>query len=127
MWFSGESTPLPTHSHLDGSQEPRSIRTTGWYAKLPTTPGRTHIGSWLHCYHGWSLHEPVHRFGYDDYHGRPKSIGQAPNCWNPSNTVPTHHPKSIFFILTEKQRTSIPSDNMDENKVLVCYPNPDQS
>jgi hypothetical protein len=22
-----------------------------------TTPGRTHIGSWLYCFHGWSLHE----------------------------------------------------------------------
>jgi hypothetical protein len=43
-----------------------------------TTPGRTHIGSWLYCCHGWSLHEPVLRFGYDDYHRLPESIGQSP-------------------------------------------------
>jgi hypothetical protein len=45
---------------------------------------------------------------------------------NPSNTVQTHHPKSLFFILTEKQGTSILGDNMDENEVLVCYLNSDQ-
>jgi hypothetical protein len=48
------------------------------------------------------------------------------NCQNPPNTVPTRHPKSLFSILTGKQGTSIPGDNMDENKVLACYPNPDQ-
>jgi hypothetical protein len=48
------------------------------------------------------------------------------NCQNLPNIVPTHHPKSRFSILTGKQDTSIPGDNMDENKVLVCYPNPDQ-
>jgi hypothetical protein len=32
-------------------------------------PGHTHIGSWLHCFHGWSLHEPVLRFGYDNKPG----------------------------------------------------------
>jgi hypothetical protein len=31
-----------------------------------TMRGRTHIGSWLHYFHGWSLHEPVLRFGSDD-------------------------------------------------------------
>jgi hypothetical protein len=46
------------------------------------------------------------------------------NCQNPSNIVPTHHPKSLFSILIGKQGTSIPGDNMDENKVLLCYPNP---
>jgi hypothetical protein len=30
--------------------------------------GHTHIGSWLYCFHGWSLHELVLRFGYHDYH-----------------------------------------------------------
>jgi hypothetical protein len=51
---------------------------------------------------------------------------KAPNCRNPSNTVPTRHPKSLFSILIGKQGTSILGDNMDENKVLVCYRNPDQ-
>jgi hypothetical protein len=31
-----------------------------------TMPGHTHIGSWLYCFHGWSLHEPVLRFGHDN-------------------------------------------------------------
>jgi hypothetical protein len=51
---------------------------------------------------------------------------KSPNCQNPPNTVPTYHPKSLFSILIGKQGTSIVGDNMDENKVLVCYPNPHQ-
>jgi hypothetical protein len=46
---------------------------------LPHTMlGRTHIGSWLNYFHGWSLHEPVRRFGYDNYHMLPESTGQSP-------------------------------------------------
>jgi hypothetical protein len=41
---------------------------------------------------------------------------KALNCWNPPNTVPTHHPKSLFSILIGKQGTSIPGDNIDENQ-----------
>jgi hypothetical protein len=89
-------------------------------------PGCTHVGSRLHYYHGWSLHEPVLKFGYDDYPRLLESTGQAPNYQNPPNTVPTSHPKSLFCTLAGKQGTSIPGDNMDENKVLVCYPNPYQ-
>jgi hypothetical protein len=48
-------------------------------------------------------------------------LDKAPNCWNPPNTVLAHHPKSLFSILIGKQGNSIPGDNMDENKVLVCY------
>jgi hypothetical protein len=51
---------------------------------------------------------------------------KALNYQNLSNIVPTRRPKSLFSILTGKQCTSIPGDNIDENKVLVCYPNPDQ-
>jgi hypothetical protein len=40
--------------------------------------GRTHVGSWLHYFIGWSLYEPVLRFGYDDYHRLLESIGQSP-------------------------------------------------
>jgi hypothetical protein len=43
-----------------------------------TTPGRTHIGSWLYYFHGWSLHEPVLIFGYDVYHRLLESTGQSP-------------------------------------------------
>jgi hypothetical protein len=46
-----------------------STRSTDWYAKLAlphTMAGRTHVGSWLHYFLGWSLREPVLIFGYDD-------------------------------------------------------------
>jgi hypothetical protein len=43
-----------------------------------TTPSHTHIDSWLYCFHGWSLHEPVLRFGYDVYHRLPESPEQSP-------------------------------------------------
>jgi hypothetical protein len=45
------------------------------YALPHTTPGRTHLGSWLYYLHWWSLHEPVHRFGYDNYHRPSESTG----------------------------------------------------
>jgi hypothetical protein len=32
----------------------------------PLKPCHTHIGSWLYCFYGWLIHEPVLRFGYDD-------------------------------------------------------------
>jgi hypothetical protein len=51
---------------------------------------------------------------------------KALNYQNPPNIVPTRHPKFLFSILIGKQGTSIPVDNMDENKVLVCYPNSNQ-
>jgi hypothetical protein len=44
-----------------------------------TTPGHTHVGSWLHYFHGSSLHESVLRFGHDD---------KAPNYRNPPNRDP---------------------------------------
>jgi hypothetical protein len=42
-----------------------------------TTSYRTHVGSWLHYFYGWSLHEPVLRFGYDDYHRLRESTRQS--------------------------------------------------
>jgi hypothetical protein len=32
----------------------------------------------LYYFHGWSLHEPVLRFGYDVYHRLPESTEQSP-------------------------------------------------
>jgi hypothetical protein len=50
-------------------------------------------------------------------------LGKALNCHNPPNTVPNLLPQiPILRTNREKQGTSIPGDNMDENKVLVCYP-----
>jgi hypothetical protein len=53
-------------------------------------------------------------FGMMTNHRLPESIGKALNCQSPPNTVPNPSPKSLFSILTGKQGTSIPGDNMDE-------------
>jgi hypothetical protein len=51
-------------SAIVGSLHNRLVR-QDW--TLPhTMPGHTHIGSWLYYFHGWSLHELVLRFGYDN-------------------------------------------------------------
>jgi hypothetical protein len=42
-----------------------------------TKPSHTHIGSWLHYSHWWSLHKSVLRFGHDDHHRLLESIGQS--------------------------------------------------
>jgi hypothetical protein len=68
-----------------------------------TTLGRTHIGSWLYYFHGWSLHEPVLRFGYDVYHRFSEFTGQAPNCQNPPNAVPNPSPQ-IPILHTNKEQ-----------------------
>jgi hypothetical protein len=44
----------------------------------------------LYCFHGWSLHEPVLRFGYDNY---PQASSIAPDKpWTvgitPTNSIP---------------------------------------
>jgi hypothetical protein len=41
-----------------------------------TMPDRTLIGSWLYYFHGWSLHEPLIWFGYDNY---PQASSIAPD------------------------------------------------
>jgi hypothetical protein len=58
--------------------------------------------------------------------GSQSPLDKSRNCRRSSNTVPTHHPKSPFSSLTRNQGTSIPGDNMDNNKVLLCSPNLDQ-
>jgi hypothetical protein len=63
--------PYPLIPNQTGRKRVHSIRTTDWYAKLGSATYytcRTHIGSWLYCFFGWLLHEPVRRFGYDVYH-----------------------------------------------------------
>jgi hypothetical protein len=42
-----------------------------------TTPGRTHIGSWLYCFHGWSLHEPLLRFGFSGVHRTSPELSES--------------------------------------------------
>jgi hypothetical protein len=63
-------------------------------------PGGTHIGSWLYYFHGWSLHEPVLRFGHDNKpHASsiasdrslepPASLQQVPNTVTPNHILHT--------------------------------------
>jgi hypothetical protein len=90
------------------------------------TPGHTHIGSWLYYFRGWSLHELVLRFGYDNYHRLLESTGHSPELSDSTeHSSKTCHPKSLFSTLTGNQSNSIPGDNMDKIMVLVYYPNPD--
>jgi hypothetical protein len=60
-----------------------------------TTPGHTRVGSWLYCFHGWSLHETVLRFGYDN---KPQASSITPdkalNCRHHTNKFHSLHPKS---------------------------------
>jgi hypothetical protein len=58
-----------------------SIRTTDWHAK----PGSTIYYTWsypykiwLYYFYGWSLHEWVLRFGYDNYHRLLESTRHSP-------------------------------------------------
>jgi hypothetical protein len=77
------------------------------YVLPHTTPGRTHIGSLLYYFLGWSLNKPVLRFGYDVYHRLPESTGQAPNCRNPPNAVSNPSPQiPILHTNREQQRLS---------------------
>jgi hypothetical protein len=65
-----------------------------------TTSSLTHIGSWLYCFHGWSLHKPVLRFGYDN---KPQASSIAPdkalNCRCHTKIVPNPSPQVLFSTL----------------------------
>jgi hypothetical protein len=61
--------------------------------------GHTHVGSRLHYFHGWLLHEPVLRFGYDDYHELLESTEQSPEVSESTkyNSIPvTPNPYSPY-------------------------------
>jgi hypothetical protein len=78
-----------------------------------TMPNCTHIGSQLHCSNWWPLHEPVLRIEHDDYHRLLES--------NEYSSIPvTSNPYS-----PHKKGTKVIAYRV-KNKVLVCYPNPDQ-
>jgi hypothetical protein len=54
--------------------------------------------SWLYYFHGWSLYELVHIFGYDVYHRLPESNGHSSELSesterssNPSPQIPILH------------------------------------
>jgi hypothetical protein len=117
VWFSGQSTPLPTHSQPDGSVKSplyplhRLVHQTSFYHVLcQVIPIKAHgctviIG-------GRSMNQSLD-LGMMTTTGFWSLPDKASNYRNPSNTVPSRHPKSLFS-LTGKQGTSIPGDNMDE-------------
>jgi hypothetical protein len=49
---------------------------------------------------------------------------KALNYQSPPNTIPTHHPKSLFSTLIQKHGTNVPGDNMDENNGTIVLPKP---
>jgi hypothetical protein len=106
VWFSGESTPSPTHSQPDRSQE------------IPLNPHRRLVHQ-TRFYHILHQAVPIYVHGCTIFMGghsmnRSLDLGMmsttgfrsppdiALNCWNPPNAVPTRHPKSLFFTLTKK-------------------------
>jgi hypothetical protein len=57
----------PTPSHGSAITAPPNIPVVLPRLNSTTYCDRTyHICSWLYCFHGWSLHEPILRFGYDN-------------------------------------------------------------
>jgi hypothetical protein len=118
VWFSGESTPLPTHSHPDRSIESplyplhRLVRQTSLYHILcqavpMEADGCTVIMGGRST--NWSL--DLGMMTTTDFQSPPD---KALNYQNPSNTVPTRHPKFLFFTLTGNKGTIILGDHMDE-------------
>ncbi len=70
-------TVLPSQLHRTSQRFAIAASPHSWLIcqdqTLPhTMPGHTHIGSWLYCSHGWLLHEPILRFGYDN---KPEATG----------------------------------------------------
>jgi hypothetical protein len=53
-----------------------------------------------------SLHEPVHRFGYDVYHRLPESTGQALNYQNPPNAVSKPSPEIPILHINKENNTT---------------------
>jgi hypothetical protein len=73
--------PYPLISNQADPKRVHSICTTDWYAKVGSTTYYTRPYPYrlmVVLFHGWSLHEPVLRFGYDEYHRLPESTGHSP-------------------------------------------------
>jgi hypothetical protein len=103
MWFSGESTPLPTHSQLDRSQEiplnphRRLVRQTRFYHILHQV-----VPIYVHgctIFMGgrsmnWSLDlGMMSTTGFWSPPDKPRTVGIHRTQFQ------THHPKSLFFTL----------------------------
>jgi hypothetical protein len=77
-----QECPLP-YPLIPNHTNPMSLIKSAPPVGMPNYPlphtmsSRTHVGSWLHYFHGGSLHESILRFGYDDYHMLSESTGQS--------------------------------------------------
>jgi hypothetical protein len=75
-----QESPLlyPLISNQTDLKRVHSIRTTDWYAKLGSTTYYSRSYPYrlmVVLFYGSSLHEPVLRFGYDNYHRPLESTG----------------------------------------------------
>jgi hypothetical protein len=130
VWFSSESTHLPTHSQPDRSVESplyllhRLVHQTSLYHILcQAVPMSAHGCTIFMGDHSTNRSLDL---GMMTNHRLSESTGQSPKLSESTkHSSKNHHPKSLFSTLIGNQGTSIPGDNMDKNKVLVCYPNPD--
>jgi hypothetical protein len=81
----------------------------------------------MHYFHGSSLHEPVLRFGYDDYHRLLESTGQSPEL--SESTEHSSKPITLNRYSPHELGTKVLAywvTTWMKNKVLVCYLNLDQ-
>jgi hypothetical protein len=79
----------------------------------------------LYCFYGWSLHEPVLTFGYDNYHKLSQSTGQSPELSDHQTQFQDRHPKSLFFILTGNNY--LQCDNRYKDKAQLPKPRLDHA
>jgi hypothetical protein len=100
--------PYPLIPNQTDPKRVHSIHTADWYVKLGSTTYYTRPYPYrlmVVCFHGWSLHEPVLRFGHDVYHRLLESTGQALNCQNPMNIISNPSPQiPILHTNREQQR-----------------------
>jgi hypothetical protein len=77
-------------------------------------------------FHGWSLHEPFHRFGYDVYHRPLESTGQAPNCRNLLKAVPNPSPQ-IQILHINRKITQLTGSQSNKVSIRLSKPRPDHA
>jgi hypothetical protein len=111
VWFSRESTPIPTHSQLDGSQESplnlhrRLIHQTRFYHIVHQA-----VPKWVH---GCTVVMGARSMNRSLYLGMMSTIGfrnppdKAPNCRNPPNAVPNPSPQ-ILILHTNREQLRLP-------------------
>jgi hypothetical protein len=108
MWFSGESTPLPTHCQPDGSQEsplnPHHLlkRQTRFYHLLHQA-----VPIWAHgctIFMGGRSMNWSSDLGMMSTTGFQSPLDKAPNCRNPPNAVPNPSPQILILHINREQQ-----------------------